>query len=107
MFLLSVTVLVGAVCLAEGFLHYIPWRLILNGNELPRPAAYVFGVSGIAVPFTIWLLVYGYVIPVIVIWLVVSGAGVTVLWLYLFDYVLDLIWHKRESDAREQVRAKK
>lgn len=107
MFWLSLLILSVVISLAEAFLHYFPWKLVLMGESLPRPAAYVLGVSAFMVPLSVWMLVYGYVIAVIVMWVAVGVAGVTVLMVYFIDYVIDLAWHKIESIEREHVHAKK
>lgn len=106
MFFLNLVVLLSVVCLWEALLHYLPWRLLLRGNKLPRQAAYVLGMCAVMIPLSVWMCVYGYWMPLLVAWMCVCAAGVTVLGLYLFDYVVDLIWHKAESIEREQVRAK-
>lgn len=106
MFWLSLLILVVTVSLGEGFLHYIPWRLILNGENLKPPWTYVLGTGTIVVPLTVWMVYWQFDLAVIAVWVAVSAAGVTVLALYLFDYVLGLVWHKKESIERERIHGK-
>jgi hypothetical protein len=98
--MLMVTIIMGG----EIILHYLPWRLILKGEDLPRPAAYVLGVSAILCPLSAFLLFYGYVMAVVVTWIAVIAAGMTVIFLYVFDYVLVLIWKDRESTEERGLR---
>lgn len=95
------------ISLAEGFLHYFPWRLILRGEKLQPPWTYLLGTLAWVVPLSVWLGVYGYVVMVAVMWVAVGAAGMSVMCWYVFDWVIDLVWHKRESAQREQVRVKK
>ena len=52
---MSIEDLIMIVVLAEAFLHYFRWRLILGGRELPRVAAYMLGVLGLMLPYSRWL----------------------------------------------------
>lgn len=100
--LFGLVIMIVMIVVTEALLHYFPWRLILKGHDLPRPPAYVLGVSAIAIPLSAWLLVFGYVESVIALWLAIVSAGVVVMILYLFDYVLDLMWKDREAQEREK-----
>jgi hypothetical protein len=95
-------VLVVVVVFVEMFLHYFPWRLIF-GKELPRLLAYGLGVLGLMVPFTVWLLEHGNNEIAIMLWMVLSAGGLAVGTLYLLDWVINLVWGKREAEQREQV----
>lgn len=99
--LLSLFVMVAMIVITEGFLHYFPWRLVLKGQDLPRPAAYVLGVSGIAIPLSAWLLLFGYVESLVALWVAIVSAGVAVMLLYLFDSHIELRWRDREAQERE------
>lgn len=94
-------VLVVVVVFIEMFLHYFPWRLIF-GKDLPRLLAYGFGVLGLMVPFTVWLLERGNQEIAIMLWLVLSAGGLAVGALYLFDWVIIQVWSKREAEQRER-----
>lgn len=87
--------------MAETILHYFPWKLILKGNDLPRPVAYIFGTLGFSLPLSAWLLFFEYPTCIYVVWIAIIAAGVTVLFLYLFDWVLRLIWKVMELEERE------
>lgn len=102
MLVVGTSVMVIVVVLAEAFLHYFPWRLILNGNELPRPVAYIFGTLAFALPLSAWLVIYGSVIAIFIVWIAIIAAGITVLFLYLFDWVINLVWKVREGEERER-----
>lgn len=106
MFWLSLLVMGLVISIGEGFLHYFPWRLILNGEKLQPPWTYLLGTLAWVVPLSVWLAVYGYIVSAIVMWVAVGAAGVSVLGWYLYDWVVDLVWHKRESIEREQVNGK-
>ena len=100
-------VLILLAAIVEGLLHYIPWRKFLKGNELPRLAAYIFGVLGLMVPFTYWLMVeQGELFVAVTLWKVIVGGGMTVIALYGLDHYVDLIWKDMEATERE-VHAKK
>ena len=102
MLVIGTLVMVVVIMLAEAFLHYFPWRLILNGNELPRPVAYIFGTLAFALPLSAWLVIYGSAMVIFVVWIAITAAGATVLFLYLFDWVVSLVWKVREGDEREK-----
>ena len=87
--------------LAEGFLHYFPWRLLL-GKDLPRPAAYVLGVLAFAVPYGVWLWRRA-PMAAMALAAVVAAAGAAVVGLYALDWVLDAARARKEAEAREQV----
>jgi hypothetical protein len=53
---MSTPILIALVMAIEVALHYFRWRETLQGHELPRPVAYILGVAGMMVPFTIWLM---------------------------------------------------
>ncbi len=95
-------VLVVVVVFIEMFEHYFPWRSIF-GKELPRLLAYVLGVLGLMVPFTAWLLERGNREIAIILWVVLSAGGLAVGALYLFDWLINQVWGKREAEQRERV----
>jgi hypothetical protein len=96
--------LVVIVVLAEGLLHYIPWRILLRGRELPRLFAYVLGLLGIALPFTGWLYQHNQMEILRVFWLVIFSAGSMVASLYGLDHYGDLVMKDIESAEREAKR---
>lgn len=89
--------------LSEAFLHYFPWMKLLKGKDLPRPAAYVFGVLGLMVPFTVWLLVNNKEVNIVIaLWKVIVAGGVIVFALYGLDRYIELEWRDLEATEREQ-----
>jgi hypothetical protein len=89
--------------LSMAAMHYFPWRLVL-GRMLPRPAAYVLGVLGMALPLT-WLFQYWQATPVmfrweylLALWLVIGAGGVSVLVCYAADHVMGRMVMARELE---------
>jgi hypothetical protein len=83
--------LVAAVA-AVGLLiaeHYFPLPRILGGKEPHRTAAYVLGCLALLLPFTVWGLALGHVVPVLVIWTITVLGGLAVLGCYALDGLLD------------------
>lgn len=99
---MSVAALLVMVAFIEGFLHYFRWKHLLQGQDLPRPVAYILGVLGLMVPFTAWLHEQGEHHVVVVLWGVIVAGGVAVLLCYLIDWIVDLIWEKRQALEREK-----
>jgi hypothetical protein len=99
---MKLLILIVSVMGTEALMHYIPWRKILRGRELPRLAAYTFGLLGMMVPFTVWLWDRNEIDVILVLWAVVVSAGVMVFALYGFDHYLDLIMKDIEAREREQ-----
>lgn len=93
--------LIAIAMLAEGFLHYFPWRQFLKGRDLPRPIAYALGVIGLMLPFTIWLYEHGEIDTIVRLWMVIVAGGIAVLALYGIDAIKDLYWKEREASERE------
>ena len=100
---MSISAMVALVILSEAFMHYFPWRLVLRGRELPRLVAYVLGVLGLMVPFTIWLIELGEWDIIQALWLVLVSGGSSVLILYALDHVVNLDWKAREGSEWEHV----
>lgn len=99
---MSVAVMIAWVVAVQLALHYFRWREALQGHELPRPVAYVLGVSGMMVPFTVWLLEQGYRDVAGVMWMVIVSAGLAVVVLgYGVDWIINLVWKVREARQRE------
>jgi hypothetical protein len=90
------------VMMAEGLLHYFPWRVLLRGRELPRLVAYTLGLLGMMGPLTAWLLERNDVELIQALWAVIVSAGLTVFALYGFDHYLDLIMKDIEAIERER-----
>lgn len=98
---MNIAAMVALVVISEAFLHYFPWRKILKGRELPRVAAYVLGILGLMVPFTIWLIGLGNYDIAKTLWLIIVSGGASVLALYGLDYVVELEWRVKEGTERE------
>jgi len=98
----KVWVVCVVAALAEGFLHYFPWRLALGGRELPRPAAYVLGVLGFALPYAMWLWERGATAEMLALAAVLAAAGGAVVALYALDWALRAAWERKEALARER-----
>ena len=97
---LELLVLVG---LTEALLHCIPWKKYLKGKELPRLAAYVFGVLGFVVPFSVWLYFRVDTQILITLWEVIAVAGGTVFAAYGAEHYADLSTGDVESREREKL----
>jgi hypothetical protein len=102
---MSIRDLIIIIVAMESFLHYFPWRMLpmLRGRELPRLAAYVLGLLGMMVPFTVWLMDHGEIEIVQTLWTVIFAAGMTVFALYGLDLHLDLDMRDVEANERETV----
>jgi hypothetical protein len=98
------TTLIVIVALAQFGLHYFPWKLWCNGKELPRPIAYAFGVVGLMVPFTAWLIEQSEMSTAWMLWKVIVAGGMMVLALYGLDHYRLLMWKDREATEREALR---
>lgn len=94
-------ILVVMVIITEGFLHYIPWMKLLRGKELPRLAAYVLGMLGMMLPFTVWLIQNSETHVVLALWKVIVSGGLIVFALYGLDHYLELTWRDMEASERE------
>ena len=92
------------VALAELGLHYFPWRMVLRGNELPGVVAYIFGVLGLMLPFSVWLWEQGECEVMRVLWMVIGAGGITVMSLYFLDHHSDLVMKDKEAEEREALR---
>jgi hypothetical protein len=101
---MKLVVLLVVVIMAEALLHYIPWRKILRGEELPRLAAYTLGLLGMMVPLSVWLWDSNECAVMQILWAVIASAGITVFALYGFDRYLDLIMRDIEATEREKLR---
>lgn len=95
-------ILLSLVMITEAFLHYFPWAKLLKGRELPHLMAYVLGVMGLMVPFTVWLIEQNESVIVTVLWKVIAGGGITVIVLYGLDRYIELEWRDMEASERER-----
>lgn len=86
---MSVRDLIVIVVLVELGMHYFPWRMLI-GRKLPRLAAYTFGLLGIMVPFSMWLMDRDEIKIMQTMWIVVISAGFTVFASYGLDRYLEL-----------------
>lgn len=100
---MSIPVLIVLVMFIESTLHYFPWREILRGKKLPRQAAYILGVAGMMLPFSVWLFENNQLGIIKVLWMVILGAGLSVLLCYLIDWVVGLVWKLDGSIQRENI----
>ncbi len=100
--------LIVIVIAVEFGLHYFPWRMLppLRGRQLPRLAAYVLGLLGMMVPFTLWLMDHGKTEIVTVLWTVICATGIAVFALYGLDRYLDLDMRDVEASERENAKNK-
>ena len=99
-------VLVALTMAAELGLHYFPWRMLFKGRNLPRVVAYVLGVCGLMVPFSLWLWMDGEAVIIPVLWLFIVAGGMTVLGLYGLDRLLDLEMRDIEANEERTLRKK-
>jgi hypothetical protein len=67
--------------------HYLPWPTWL-GRRLPRTAAYVLGVLGMALPLTGLMALWGLWMVVAALWGVILTGGLAVLGAYALDDML-------------------
>lgn len=104
---MSIRDLIVIVVAVEFGLHYFPWRMLppIRGKKLPRLAAYVLGLLGMMVPFTLWLMDHGKGDVVEVLWTVIVSTGIAVFATYGVDRYLDL--DMRDVEASERKDAKK
>jgi hypothetical protein len=98
---MNIGAMIALVVFLEAFLHYFPWRKILKGRELPRVAAYVLGVLGLMIPFTVWLVEQRDYEMIKTLWLIIVSGGGSVLALYGLDHVIELEWKVKETAERE------
>lgn len=94
--------LIITVMLIEALMHYLPWRQLLKGRDLPRPAAYILGVLGLMVPFTVWLIRNDLFGVAISLWRVIVAGGLVVMALYGLDHYIHLAWRDLEATERER-----
>jgi hypothetical protein len=96
------------VAMAEGLLHYFPWRVLLKGKKLPRVAAYTLGTLAMMAPLTAWLWEQGQTVKTVdvieTLWVSIFTAGLTVLALYGLDRYLKLEIKDQEHNEQETLR---
>ncbi|KAA3644530.1 MAG: hypothetical protein DWQ07_14010 [Chloroflexi bacterium] len=100
------TLIAAVICgLAELVLHYLPWRLMLNGRDLQPPWSYVLGVLAMLGPYSA-LLIFWLILPPpepVLAWAlagllaVVLSSGLAVIAAYLVDAVLRWRAESREG----------
>jgi len=103
---MALLILVALTMAMELGLHYFPWRMLLKGRELPRVVAYIFGVCGLMIPFSVWLWLRGEIVVIAVLWLFIIAGGLTVLGLYGLDRLLDFEMRDIEADEERALRNK-
>ena len=91
----------GLIMLA---LHWFPWQALL-GKKLPRLAAYILGLLGIALPLTAMLCIWSDWQALLAMWIVAVAAGVATASGYAIDHWMDL--RIRSSVAERETRALK
>jgi len=64
--------------------HWFPWP-----KRLTRIQAYIYGVTSIAVGFTLWRLLVGDWLTTVGLWLMAVGGGVVVIAAYWIDDKID------------------
>ena len=96
---IAIAVVVAALAMLS--LHWLPWRMLL-GRDLPRPAAYILGTLGMAMPLTGLFAAWGAWWAMLALWAVVAGSGLAVLGAYLFDAWLHHRQAHKESEEREE-----
>ena len=94
--------LIALVMMAEFCLHYLPWKMLLRGRELPRVMAYTLGMLGLMVPFTAWLWKRGEMEIIQTLWMAIIAGGLMVFALYGFDHYLELEMRNIEAGERER-----
>ena len=100
--MMNIRDLIVIVMAVEFGLHYAPWRMLI-GKELPRLAAYVLGLLGMMVPFSLWLMDRSELEILQVLWIVILAAGLTVFALYGLDRYLELNRNDIEGVQREKM----
>lgn len=85
-------------------LHYFPWRMVFKGKELHRVAAYVMGLLGLMVPFSVWLWFQNERQVIMVLWIFIIAGGLTVMSLYGLDHHLDLQMRDIEHQEKDELR---
>jgi hypothetical protein len=93
-----VTALLSALMLLAG--HYFPWRAVFN-RELPRLAAYVYGVLAILLPVTGFLALNRLWLAVAATWSSAIAGGGVVLFCYAFDDWIENRRGRQEAEERE------
>lgn len=76
--------------------HWAPLARII-GRPLPKPIAYVIGVLGILLPYSVYMGVFQGVWWEV--WYFVLASGIATILAYVVDYMLHL--HARAKDAEE------
>ena len=97
---MNLWILIVMVMMAEGLLHYFPWKMLLRGRKVPRLAAYTLGLLGMMGPLTVWLWDRNEIEVIQTLWVVIMSAGIMVFALYGLDHYLDLIM--RDIEATEE-----
>lgn len=95
----AVTIVVSVLAMGVG--HWFRWEVLFKGNRLPRLMAYVYGVLAICVPVSGYLWMAGLERALFVLWGTVVAAGLSVMGMYLLDWMLDERTKRIEGDERE------
>jgi hypothetical protein len=82
---IAIVALVSA--LIQISLHWFPWRAAL-GRELPRVSAYILGVAGMMIPFSVLLAAWAEWMALIGLWVVILSSGLAVVIVYAIDSLL-------------------
>jgi len=103
--ILDIFIVCVVTVLILGFGHYFPWNSLL-GRELPRIAAYIYGVLAIALPATSFMLLQNLWLAAAVLWAAIVGGGASVIGCYVLDSYLDNRLRRREAEEREALARK-
>lgn len=104
-FILDIFTVCVVTVLILGFGHYFPWQSLI-GRELPRIAAYVYGVLAIALPATSFMLLKDLWLAAVVLWASIVGGGASVIGCYALDSYLDNRMRRKEAEEREALARK-
>jgi hypothetical protein len=91
------------VAFVELTLHWFPWDLMLR-RKLPRLAAYVLGVLGMMLPFTVLLIYWRESQVLIALWLVIGSGGLAVTGAWLGDEFMRRLAHAAELEELNETR---
>jgi len=91
------------VAFIELTLHWFPWQLLMR-RKLPRLAAYVLGVLGMMLPFTILLLYWKEIHTLIALWIILGAGGLAVMGAWAIDEFMRRLAHASELEELNETR---
>ena len=95
---MSIGVTLAVIALAEGVLHWFPWRAAI-GKPLPRIPAYTLGVLAILVPLMAHDITTGHPDHAIIMLAAAVTAGASVLAAYAIDWAIETHWRAQSAEA--------